>query len=140
MDYPKVKIIMPDGIAVQGTRIEVDGVDQRAVRKATLVLEAGSVAMLTLEHFGSVEMQGGAEVEHVNLCAECKSRLVNTGVVACDVTDMGDTWRRFTPTDDALLAAARVAIKENKKLRTACEAHGIDIVSYGVGPDWSAAR
>ncbi len=98
----QVRIEMGEGPAVNGnTKVFVDGVEQTAIRRAVLDIEAGNVAQLRLEHFVEVVVEGEAEVEHVHVCPECKAELMKAlepGTAAMvDVTDIHTRWVRKQP-------------------------------------------
>lgn len=97
--YSKVRIEMGEGAQVCGnTKIFVDGVEQKHVGEARLVLSANDVAKLELDIFAKVTFDGEAEVRHVHVCPECKAELIKqAGPDACaviDTTTISDTWGR----------------------------------------------
>lgn len=100
MNWPHVRIAMPHGSAsVMGTKIEVDGVEQRMVRKATLVLETGEVATLTLEQFAHVVFDGVAQVDTSIICPSCRKEITRhsgseLGPLTVETTTLDDEFVR----------------------------------------------
>jgi hypothetical protein len=94
---------------VAGTKIFLDGVEQKFVRRAVLDIMAGSTARLTLETFVSTSFEGSVEVQRVHVCAECMAVLkeklkgpesssgVATEAAYADITGVCDTWKRQEP-------------------------------------------
>ncbi len=81
--YPIVRIEFPDGgPQSHGTKIFVDDVEQRGVRKATLEIEVGKAVTLTLEQFPDVESVEGP--------------MVVRRIIA-DVTAISDRWQKLAP-------------------------------------------
>jgi hypothetical protein len=96
--YSEIKIVQPEGPAVQGTKVFVDGIEQTHCAGIELTMLPEGVAEMKLKYFCNVDYEGRGSVERIHVCPVCRQELERETLPgtasAVETTTVSDQWIR----------------------------------------------